>query len=98
MWRLPKGRHVFERRCRDADEMILCCDCLGWFPMQRVDEERWKLELNLPEGRHHLRCYVRKGTATIRFDEQDLQVGEAPAPPKGAEARCRGDAEQDQAG
>ncbi|MEX0745476.1 MAG: hypothetical protein WD118_07725 [Phycisphaeraceae bacterium] len=65
---------MFTVRCREAEQMMLCCDCLGWFPMRKIDEELWELKLELPAGRHHLRYYLRQGQVTIWHSQAELEV------------------------
>lgn len=69
-----ENHHVFTTRCPDADEVMICCDCMGWFPMQRSEGGQWRAQLALPAGRHHIRYYARRGRVTIWHDQEDLEV------------------------
>ena len=64
--------------CADADEVFLCCDCLGWFSMNRVDDAQWRLVLQLQPGEHHIRYYVRCGRATRWLGAEQVVILAAP--------------------
>lgn len=64
----------------NADQVYLACDCIGWFPMHRVDKDHWQATLTLPHGCYHLRYYVRQGSTIYWYDHEDMEVGSRSPP------------------
>ena len=79
MLRSSQRHCMFATRCADADEVYLCCDCLGWFSMRRTALGEWQLTLELPPGQHHVRYYARRGGSIIWHDQESVQIA-PPAP------------------
>lgn len=65
---------TFETRCDDADAMLLCGDCMGCFLLNRQENNRWIVSLDLPPGMHHFRYYGRFGTTMIWQGEDAILV------------------------
>lgn len=74
----------------DAEEVYLACDCVGWFPMHKVDDGRWQVTLELPHGRYRLRYCVRTGHTIRLCGEENLEIA-VPAEPASAAPRIPSD-------
>ena len=88
---------VFTLHQPDADEVYLACDCLGWFPMQRIDRCNWQLTLQLPRGRFHLRFYVRIGDTLLWHSQEDVDFWPSPSATEPDQRHCLGRTNHDDA-